>query len=296
MTDDGPVWVDSVGPDGVRARVAVHHLHRRADAPPILVSHATGFHARAYLRMAAELGEFDVWGIDHRGHGSSAVPSGWQVDWRGYGADTLAVGRWLADRAEQPLVGFGHSMGGATLLMAAVADPELFRGLVLFEPIAFPPQVLPADPEDFPLVGGARRRRARFDSIDAAIANYASKPPLASIDPRVLRDYVEFGFRPADAPPGVELCCTPDHEGNTFAASGGNGVWELLPEVAVPAAIVAGGDQDGPAEFAPMIAERIAGASFVTVRDQTHFGPFSHPGAVARLVRDLASAWGSRSA
>ena len=32
-------------------------------------------------------------------------------------------------------------MGGAALVMAALRAPELFRALVLYEPIIFPPQV-----------------------------------------------------------------------------------------------------------------------------------------------------------
>lgn len=297
MTDATQVRVDSVGPDGVTARVAVHQLHRQPSAPPLLVSHATGFHARAYLRMAAELGgRFDAWGLDHRGHGATPVPDGWRVDWRGHGADTVAVARWLADRAGCPVTGFGHSMGAATLLMAAAAEPGMFAGLVLFEPIAFPPRVLPDDPEDFPLVRGARRRRARFESTEAAIANYAAKPPLAWFDPAVLADYVHFGFRAADPPPGVELCCTPDHEGDTFAASGSNGVWELLARIEVPVTVVASGDGDGPAMIAPAVAAQIPGATLVTVAEQTHFGPFSHPAAVARLVADQAATWASPAA
>ncbi|HWL42738.1 MAG TPA: alpha/beta fold hydrolase [Ilumatobacter sp.] len=290
MTDPAPVWadpvwVDAVGPDTVPARIAVHRLAPSPGALPLLVSHATGFHARCYRALAAALdGRFDVWGLDHRGHGSTPRPDSWRVDWRGYGTDTLAVARWLADHTGAAVAGFGHSMGGATLLMAAHAAPDLFTALVLFEPIAFPAAAFGSDPEQFPLVAGARRRRARFDSIEAALANYAAKPPLSLLRPDVLRDYVEFGFRPADPPPGVELCCAPDHEADTFAASAGNGVWEQLPELTVTATVVGSGDAEGPALVAPEVAARIPGARFVQFADQTHFGPLSHPAEVAALI------------
>jgi pimeloyl-ACP methyl ester carboxylesterase len=278
-------WVDTVGPDGLAARVAVHHLADSPGAPPLLVSHATGLHGHCYRAMATELaGHFDVWAIDHRGHGASPVPAGWIVDWRGYGADTLAVAEWLGARANAPLTGFGHSMGGATLLMAARAAPDLFVELVLFEPIAYPADAFGADPEEFPLVAGARRRRARFESVEAAYANYSSKPPMAWLRPDVLRDYVDYGLRPADPPPGVELRCAPAHEAATFAASASNGVWDELPEIAVPVTVLGSGDADGPALVAPRVAERIPGARFVLLAEQTHFGPLSHPAEVAGLV------------
>lgn len=279
-------WVDAVGPDGVPARVAVHHLAPSPDAPPLLVSHATGFHGHCYRALAEELdGRFDVWAIDHRGHGDSPVPSGWVVDWRGYSADTLAAAEWLCEQSGDPVTGFGHSMGGATLLSAAHQAPDRFAALVLFEPIAYPPDALGGDPEEFPLVAGARRRRSRFDSLDAAYANYASKPPLSWLRPDVLRDYVDYGFRPADPPPGVELRCAPDHEGDTFAASGGNGAWEVLPEVTVPVTVLGSGDPDGPALIAPHVAEQIPGARFVSLPEQTHFGPLSHPAEVAGYIK-----------
>ncbi len=37
------------------------------------------------------------------------------------------------------LTGFGHSMGGTALLMAAHREPELFDTIVVYEPIVFDP-------------------------------------------------------------------------------------------------------------------------------------------------------------
>ena len=73
---------------------------------------------------------------------------------------------------DEPAILVGHSMGGASLLMAAVREPHLFRALFVFEPIVFPPA-----PEDgverppSPLAGGARKRRDRFPSFEAALEN-----------------------------------------------------------------------------------------------------------------------------
>ena len=181
------------------------------------------------------------------------------------------------------LVGFGHSMGAATLLMAAVRDPQQFARLVLFEPIAAPFDDT-VDPETIPLVVGARRRRRRFRSFDEAYANFASKPPLNLMTPDSLRAYVDHGLRPM--PEGdVELCCSPEIEAATFAASRHNGVWAMLPEITVPTVVVAGMIEAGqPSALAEAIADRLPNGSFVAVPHQTHFGPFSHPAEVAALL------------
>lgn len=287
MTDATTVWVDTHGPDD-GARVAVHHLGGVTGATPLLVSHATGFHARAYRAVAAALGErYDVWGLDHRGHGATPAPPGWRVDWRGYGHDARVVAAWLTERTGRAVTGFGHSMGGATLVMASADAPDLFDALVLYEPIVFPPDPDRSDPETIPLVVGARRRRARFDSFAAAYANYAAKPPLAWFRPDVLHDYVEYGLRAdptPDQPEGVVLCCAPDHEGDTFANSTGNGSWEAALDVKVPTTVVGSGDGDGPALIAPAVAERIPAARFVALPERTHFGPFTHPDETAALL------------
>lgn len=279
--------------DGVS--VAVHHLGAGPESGPLLIAHATGFHARAYTPLAEALtGTHDVWGADVRGHGSTLLPPDWTVDWRGYGDDTTAAARWLADsNGRDPLLGFGHSLGGALLVMAAERFPGLFRALVLYEPIVFPPSPEPYDPGQSPLAQGALRRRRQFDSYQHAIENYRSKPPMNAFDPAALEHYVFGGFRPVDVahPNGpVELTCTPEHESATFAASHDAGLWERLPGITTPTVVV-GGRADAnnpPAQFAEPTADQLAAGRYLpTALD--HFGPFTHPATVADLVESAIS-------
>jgi alpha-beta hydrolase superfamily lysophospholipase len=236
--------------------VATHDFGGRGR--PLLLSHATGFHGYCYLPIADELaGTFHGYALDYRGHGATARPADWDVEWNGYGDDATAVVEAIAPDGE--LVAFGHSMGGATLLMAALRRPELFDLIVAFEPIVFPPDWSPpVTPPSFDIVEGARRRRASFPSFEAAIEHYGSKPPLAAFDPDVLRLYVAHGFRPA--PEGVRLNCDPEHEARTFEASRDHETWDRL-------------------------GERLPNAELVELADTTsHFWPFVDPGAVAALI------------
>ena len=59
----------------------------------------------------------------------------WRVDWRRFGDDALGRRR-VTSLPTVDCVGFGHSMGGSALLMAAHRDPDRFDRLVLFEPIS----------------------------------------------------------------------------------------------------------------------------------------------------------------
>jgi len=272
----------------VVAGVAVHELAGRVPATPLLISHATGFHAHAYRVLAEALADhFHAWGIDHRGHGATPLPDDWITDWTVYGTDTLAVARHLADTAGEPIVGFGHSMGGTALLMAAAHDPSVFSALVLHEPIGSPDRHPGLTDADMPIAAGARRRRPRFDSFQAAYDNFASKPPMNLVDPRVLRDYVDYGFRAvadADGASHVELVCAPDHEADTFLAGADVDVWSALARITIPVTVIGSGDGERPAELAAPFARTLPNATFVYAADQTHFGPLSHPAEVAAMI------------
>ena len=99
-----------------------------------------------------------------------------------------------------------------------------------------------------PLTEAARRRRRTFDSYAAALANYASKPPMSAFAPSALEAYVRGGLRPVDPadPDGpVELCCSPETEAATFEGGATHDTWDRLGHIAVPT-MVLGGALDAP--------------------------------------------------
>lgn len=280
-----------------RVQLAVHDLAPGLDdGHPLLVSHATGFHGRCYLPMAAAMAGLDrhpVHGIafDYRGHGDTARPAG-PVDWQRYGDDAEAMAEWLAARHGAPVDAFGHSMGGACLLIAAHRRPELFRRLVVFEPIVFPPEGIgPAeradsDPGDSPMVAGARRRRAVFASHRAAIDNFAAKPPLSIFTPESLEAYVVHGFGPD--PEGVRLKCSPETEAETFAMGPRHDTWDHLPGITAETLVVAGAVQPlQPSSISRAVAERLPHSRYLQLDHMTHFGPMSHPAEMAAIVADF---------
>jgi pimeloyl-ACP methyl ester carboxylesterase len=271
--------------DGVS--VAVHELGPSASGPPLLISHATGFCGHAYAPIALALGDrFHTLAMDHRGHGATRPPPGWEsgrdVDWRRFGDDTLAVARAIDGRGQ--LVGFGHSMGGASLLMAAHRDPSLFARLVLFEPIARPATDETIDASGWPIVVGARRRKPVFPSFQAAFDNFDRKMPLSLMTAESLLGYVEHGLRPT-SDGQVELCCPPELEAAIFELGPHNCVWDLLAEIDMPVLVVAGAyEPDQPSATAIEIAEELPRGELLVLPEQGHLGPFSHPHEVAGVI------------
>lgn len=271
--------------DGVS--LAVHDLGGHGHE--FLVSHATGFHGRCYEPLADELARrsdhpFHSIAFDYRGHGDTPQPDA-AVDWQRYGDDAEAMAAWMVERTGAPVDGFGHSMGGACLLMAAARRPTLFRRLVVFEPIVFPPTDSRSEEqaEQNPLAVGARRRRAVFASHRAAIENFAGKPPLNLFTPAALEAYVVHGFAPD--PEGVRLKCSPETEAATFAMGSRHDTWERLARIETPTLVVAGVVQPmQPSSIARDIADRLPNATYLELDHMSHFGPMTHPAEMADVI------------
>jgi pimeloyl-ACP methyl ester carboxylesterase len=258
--------------------VPVHDLG--GSGPPLLLCHATGFHGLVWGPLAPLLAErFRVWSLDFRGHGDASPPPALPLDWRGAGDDVLAVVDDLG--LEQPF-GFGHSMGGAALLLAESARPGTFRGLVCFEPIVFPMEGPPGGGGD--LAAGARRRRSTFASRDEAFANFSAKPPLSAFVPEALRAYVDHGL--ADRPEGdVALKCRPEVEAATYEGAPAHPGWDRLPEVRCPVTVMTGETTDAVGDgLARLQAGRLPEGRVEGVPGVGHFGPMEDPPLVARVV------------
>jgi len=266
--------------DGVL--VSVYDLAGTADGEPLLISHATGFHGYSYLPVAQALvPRFHSIAFDYRGHGDTAQPPNVGVDWKRYTDDVEAVALTIPS----PFPAFGHSMGGACLLMTAHRHPHLFSHLVIYEPVIFPPE---ANPGKGPgqLVAGTRRRRDTFDSYDAAIANFAAKAPLGAFAPAELDAYVRHGFAEGDDGK-VHLKCSPELEAMTYEMNRSHATWELLPEIDVPVLVLCGRPDPGSvAQYARNVAERLPNATYVELDDLDHFGPMTDPELVAKLIHD----------
>lgn len=206
--------------------------------------------------------------------------------WEGFADDVLAVADALAERTgDGPLVGFGHSKGGASLLLAEARRPGTFRAIYAYEPVVFPPDLVAGASGGNHLADGAERRRERFADRDAAYANFAAKPPLSVLDPEALRAYVDHGF--ADDPDGgVVLRCRPAHEAQVYRMGSEHPAWSRLPEVGCPVVVARGEPPEpGPAMVAEALAERLPHGRLQVFEGLGHFGPLQDP---ARVAADLA--------
>lgn len=255
------------------------------DGPPLLLAHATGFHALVFRPLAELLAtSFHCYAFDTRGHGDSGEPPGRDFSWAGFGRDVLAVVQGLD--LHHPLA-VGHSAGGAGLLTAEHEQPGTFRALYAYEPVVFP-SAAPAGGASLggpTLADSARRRREVFASREEARANFAQKAPLSSFAPEALDAYVEHGF--ADLPDGtVRLKCRAENEALVYDNGPLNGVWDRLPGVRCPVTIAFGARSVNLGRtLMEQVAQQLPAARTEELAGLEHLGPMEDPVAVADSVR-----------
>jgi pimeloyl-ACP methyl ester carboxylesterase len=192
----------------------------------LIFCHANGFNAATYRSILAPLASsLRILAPDLRGHGATRLPTPTEgrLSWHDHRDDLVAL---LDAFPGPPVVLAGHSMGGTACLLAAAERPERVSQLVLFDPVIwsaaaaflFRMPVLRRLPERFPLVRGARRRRAVFDSREQALAAYRGRGAFRGWPDRVLIDYLSEGLAPAGE--GFALACAPDWEASNYVAQG----------------------------------------------------------------------------
>jgi len=260
--------------DGVK--VALHDFG--GTGPTLMFVHATGFHGWCYEPIARHLTDrFHVIAPDLRGHGDSVYPAGTSMDWWNMADDVCAAVAHLG--SHEPLHAVGHSMGGASILMAELLRPGTFDGAWMFEPIVIPD--MPDRPPSA-MSENARRRKNHFESRREAFDRYSSRPPFSAVDPAALRAYVDHGFS-EDPSGGVTLKCPGEIEAQVFESTV-TGLDSRLAEVQTPITVVQSGDGGMPAAVAPGIADALPNGKLDTWPDRSHFGPFEDPGRAAAAI------------
>lgn len=263
--------------DGVA--VALYDLGGARTGPPLLLVHGTGFCAQVLAPLAVHLGtRYRCHAIDLRGHGLTTAPEGLDYAWTGLGDDVVA-----AVKAVDPVVGVGHSAGGAALLLAEAAQPGTFSSLWCYEPIVWPdPEA--ARPRAEWLAEGARRRRERFASRDDAHANFRSKKPFNTLAPAVLRAYVEHGFD--EHPDGsVTLRCRPDVEAAIYLRGVEGDRFSRLAEVSAPVTVACGGRTEAiDPRLGRQLVDKLPAGRLEVFDSLGHFGPLEDPQTVAAAI------------
>ena len=247
----------------------------------VAFAHATGFCCGVWRPVVASLPtgvESLVWDFPSHGSAPKAEPP---IDWWDMATFTLAQ----VGGARKPLIGVGHSMGGAILLMAEIRAPGTFAALLLIEPIVFPP---PYGEYEGPQTLLATKRRNQFNSREEARENFVDKLPFSAWHPDALDGYIDCGL--IDSPDGVALACRPQDEVAMYKAATRHGVWDLLGKVDPPVTILAGGSSEThTVDFLRYLGGQIPNCEYEIIPGTGHFLPMEMPEVVADRIGRIES-------
>ena len=263
----------------------------------VVFVHANGFNGQTYRALLAPLSAgLRVMAVDQRGHGSSrlAADPDHRRDWLDLRDDLLAL---LTVLDQGPVALAGHSMGATVSLLAAAEAPEAVRGLVLLDPVIVPramafyarlPWTSGALWKRMPIVQGALRRRAVFDSREAAFTAYRGRGAFKTWPEAMLADYVGGGFRDRDDGK-VELACAPAWEASNYAAQG-HDPWRAMARLRCPARILRA-EHGSTARLgaAARLTRRYPKVRVETVTDASHFLPMERPDLVREAIFEMAT-------
>jgi len=225
--------------------------------------------------------------MEFRGHGRRSISTP-PIPWPDFAQDVLAVARHFDLRGA---IGIGHSMGGHSLVSAAIANPAIFGALLLVDPVIMAREAYHAPPLDYAYIA---RRRNRFASAGEMLERFRSRLPFSSWRPEVLRSYCDYGLRPdGDA---FVLACPPAVEAAIYARSRApeNDLYGGMPKVEIPVTVLRAGatkrstglDLDA-SPTGPEVASCFPRGREVFLPDRNHYIPMEAPELVEAEIRRM---------
>jgi len=273
-SDGSPLFYESWGERGAQT--------------PVLLCDGIGCDGYVWRYLKTDLGTRFGLHPHYRGHGRTAAPR----DAERVGIEDLAddVTCVLDDALVERAVLIGHSMGVQVALETYRRHPERVAGLVLvcgapshplktFRGSAALEDLLPTIQKWIHRVPGVINRVTRFVLPTRLAYEVASRLEIR-------RELVE----PADFMPYLEGMARIDTRlfVAMLSAAGQHSADELLPNIAVPVLVVAGG-RDGftPPERSRAMAEAIPDAELLEIPNASHTAPIERPHLVDWTIRDF---------
>ncbi len=262
---------------------------------PLHFLHANGYPPACYLPLIERLRSDDyVFGMLLRPLWPEADPLAIR-DWMPFSED---LRRYLHHRGLGPVIGIGHSIGAVVTLRAALQEPDLFRALILIDPVLLPPgrilqlRILRAlglsNRLDLRIQTTLRRRRY-FDDLDQLFAGYRRREVFRYFSDELLRALIQGITRPRDTG-GYELVYSPEWEARVYQTAIWNDrdIWDSLPQLRVPTLLIRGSHTDTFwAHTARLVEKRNPAVRTITIPESSHLVALERPDDVANAARDF---------
>ncbi len=248
---------------------------------PLLLFHANGFSAGSYRPMHAELTArgWRIYALNFMGHGGSETSADFH-NWDYFGRQVRA----FAEHLDLPAYfAAGHSIGGASLLLAAARLSGL-RAAALLDPTVMTPflarlaRFLPN-----PLAGLAEKRRREFKDLRVVERSYRMSPVFRDWHTDSMKGYLESALEPHNG--GYRLRLDPKIEAQIFRSF--HSGWSVFRRIQIPLLVMTARQSEvTPDRAAKLLLRSHAKSSWVR-HTGSHCFPMEDPSGVAREVSEF---------
>lgn len=209
----------------------LHYYHfapkGRAKGEPLLLLHANGFPLLTYLPIIQFLQRegYELYGLDFVGHGRSETSSNFS-SWYYFRDQILALlERFRGHLGIRRIHVIGHSIGGATAMLASVLERDrgqrTIRSIMLLDPTVISPWIRLMtllriiDPSSNSLALQADKRRSRFRSLELVRRSYRMNPLFRNWDQRAFEAYIQAALQ-LHPEAGFQLGLHPETEARIY--------------------------------------------------------------------------------
>lgn len=251
-------------------------------------AHANGYPPGCYGELISELREhYRLFAMHYRPLWENSDYTKLR-NWKSFADDLIY---FLDQESQSNLIGVGHSMGASTTIVAAKRRPDLFKKLILIEPVILPMKVywirlLPISLRSkvFPLVKMTEKRKDRWESKEALFESFRKKKVFSKISDHGLRLFAEHATRPSTNG-GIELSYSKKWEARVYSTP--FYPWNYLKKLTQPTLIIR-------AEYTDVLSsniwlrlqDTIRNGTFVDMKHVGHLAPLEEPKLVSAKIRD----------
>jgi pimeloyl-ACP methyl ester carboxylesterase len=185
----------------------------------LLFAHANGYAAGCYRTYFEELKQdYRILAFDFSGHGNSES----SLDFKSwfYFRDQILSFLDQVPGKNEPIIGIGHSFGGASLILASQLTKHNLEKVIAWDPVILGwKNTTLAKIFGNPLARGAKKRRKVFPSLGLVRRAFRNFPAFANWDSEIFEDYLRSCLRKQKDSENWELCCDPEVESKIFSLS-----------------------------------------------------------------------------
>lgn len=264
-------------------------LDSGSSKPPLHLYHANGFPISVYLPLMSELAKnFRVVGMGLRGQDAQTEGN---TSWARVADDLID---FLEVKQLGPVLGVGHSVGGAATMIAAAKRPDLFSKIILIDPVLMSlSQIavladlrLKEQKDRFFLARKARQRRNGWSDRYQVYDYLKNKSLFKRFEDVYLRSYVTYGFVPSSGG-RVELLCPPEAEARIFESYPLD-IWKWPHRIKSPTLIIRG-------ELSDVLSPEVVGqfckackhSQSLEIKQAGHLIPMERPGAIISAIKQF---------